>query len=88
MSVVELTKGRSLEFKKHVGLIHSTNKLSLLERKIANALLYHAYENLSTKNEHQIHIPSLCLLIGYNSKDYKTIKKALLSLISTVLELV
>lgn len=77
---------KSLELKKHVALIHSTNKLTLLERKIANALLYNAYENLLTQHEHQIHIPSLCVLIGYNSKDFKTIKKSLISLISTVIE--
>lgn len=86
MHAVVLPEKKSLELKKHVGLIHSTNKLSLLERKIANALLYHAYENLLTQNEHEIHIPSLCVLIGYNSKDDKTIKRALVSLISTVLE--
>ena len=74
------------ELKKHVGLIHSTNKLSLLERKIANALLYNAYDDLQTRAEHNIHIPSLCQLIGYNSNDYKTVKKSLISLISTVLE--
>ena len=83
---MSLTEKKTLELKKHVGLIHSTNKLSLLGRKIANALLYYAYETLLTQNEHEIHIPSLCILIGYNSKDDKTIKKALISLISTVLE--
>lgn len=77
---------KSLELKKHVGLIHSTNELTLLERKIANALLYNAFAQLRTHNEHQIHIPYLCKLIGYNSNDFKTIKKSLMSLISTVLE--
>jgi len=86
MQISTLAQKKSLELKKHVGLIHSTNKLTLLERKIANALLYNAYENLLTHHEHQIHIPSLCVLIGYNSKDYKTIKQSLISLISTVLE--
>lgn len=86
MRSLALAKKTSLELKKHVALIHSTNKLTLLERKIANALLYNAYEHLLTRNEHKIHIPSLCSLIGYNSKDYKTIKKSLISLISTVLE--
>ena len=86
MQSTALAQRKSLEFKKHVGLIHSTNKLSLLERKIANALLYNAYENLLVQEEHQMHIPSLCLLIGYNSKDYKTIRRSLVSLISTVLE--
>lgn len=86
MQISALARKKSLELKKHVGLIHSTNKLTLLERKIANALLYNAYENLLTQNEHYIHIPSLCILIGYNSKDYKTIKRSLISLISTILE--
>ena len=86
MHTFALTEKKSLELKKHVGLIHSTNKLSLLERKVANALLYNAYENLLTQSEHKIHIPSLCILIGYNSKDDKRIKRALVSLISTVLE--
>ena len=74
------------DLKKHVGLIHSTNKLSLLERKIANALLYNAYDELNTKSEHSIHIAQLSALIGYNSKDSKTIKKSLIALLSTVLE--
>lgn len=76
----------SIELKKHVGLIHSTNFLSLLERKIANALLYNAYSRLREQSEHQIHIANLSEIIGYNSKDYKTIKKSLMSLLSTVLE--
>lgn len=86
MDLVALSQKKSLDLKKHVGLIHSTNKLSLLERKIANALLYNAYENLQTQSEHQIHLKVLCTLIGYNSKDYKTIKRSLIALISTVLE--
>lgn len=86
MQLATIAQKKTLELKKHVGLIHSTNKLTLLERKIANALLYHAYDNLLIRNEHEIHIPSLCSLIGYNSKDYKTIRQSLISLISTVLE--
>jgi hypothetical protein len=86
MKISALTEKKSLELKKHVGLIHSTNRLTLLERKISNALLYNAYDKLLAESEHQMHIPSLCVLIGYNSKDYKTIRKSLLSLISTVLE--
>lgn len=86
MQLTALAPKKSLELKKHVGLIHSTNKLSLLERKIANALLYNAYDNLQVQNEHKVHIPTLCVLIGYNSNDYRTIKNSLISLISTVLE--
>ena len=61
-------------------------KLSLVQRKIANALLFNAYEELLIKEEHQIHIRTLCNLIGYDSNDYKTIKKALVNLLSTVIE--
>jgi plasmid replication initiation protein len=77
---------KSLELKKHVAAIHSSNKLSLVQRKIANALLFNAYDELLVQDEHQIHIRTLCNLIGYDSNDYKTIKKALVNLLSTVIE--
>jgi hypothetical protein len=79
-------KEKTLLLKKHVAMIHSSNKLSLIQRKIANALLFNAYEELLVKDEHQIHVRTLCNLIGYDSNDYKTIKKALINLLSTVIE--
>lgn len=80
------THQQPLELKKHVAVIHSGNKLSLLQRKIANALLYNAYKDLMTKDEHEIHIGTLCKMIGYESNDHKTIKKSLVNLLSTVLQ--
>jgi len=77
---------KAIELKKHVAVIHSSNKLSLLQRKIANALLFNAYQDLMVKDDHEIHVATLCQLIGYDSKDYKTIKKSLVKLLSTVLE--
>ncbi len=77
---------KSFELKKHVGAIHSTNRLTLLQRKIANALLYNAYETLLEKEEHRIHVSTLCELINYDSKDSRKIKSALVALISTVVE--
>lgn len=77
---------KTLELKKHVAAIHSNNKLSLLQRKIANALLFNAYDHLLEKDEHEIHIPTLCKLIGYDSNDHKTIKKSLVNLLATVIE--
>lgn len=74
------------ELKKHVATIHSNNKLSLIQRKIANALLFNAYPYLNELNEYQISIKELCVLTGYDSHDYKTIKKALIALLSTVIE--
>jgi hypothetical protein len=81
-----LEQNKTLELKKHVATIHSSNTLSLLQRKIANALLYNAYNDLFIKEEYQIHIGSLCKLIGYDSNDHKLIKKALINLLSTVIE--
>lgn len=81
-----IEKEKNLELKKHVAAIHSSNKLSLVQRKIANALLFNAYDELLIKDEYQIHIRTLCNLIGYDSNDYKTIKKALVNLLSTVIE--
>lgn len=75
-----------LELKKHVAVIHSSSKISLLQRKIANALLYNAYEHLDRNEEHQIQIKALCDLIGYDSHDHKSIKNALVDLLSTVIE--
>lgn len=77
---------KSLELKKHIGTIHSSNGMSLLQRKIANGLLYNAYDALLEKNEHKINIQYLCELIGFSSNDTTIIKKALINLLSTVVE--
>jgi plasmid replication initiation protein len=79
-------KQKNLELKKHVGVIHSSNSVTLLQKKIANALLYNAYDDLQIKAEYQITIKDLCALIGYDSNDSKTIKKALVALLSTVVQ--
>lgn len=79
-------KKRNIELKKHVSTIHCSNVLSLLQRKIANGLLYHAYDDLLIKEEHHISIKELCTLIGYDSHDYQSIKRALVDLLSTVIE--
>lgn len=74
------------ELKKHVALIHSHSRISLLQRKIANALLFHAYDNLLTQDEHVIQLSTLVKLIGYDSHDHKKIKQGLMDLLSTVIE--
>lgn len=74
------------ELKKHAATIHCSNTLSLLQRKISNALLYHAYHELMQKEEHEITVKQLCRLIGYNGNNHSAIKDALKELISTVIE--
>ena len=77
---------KSQELKKHAAAIHCSNTLSLLQRKISNALLYHAYKELLIKEEHEISIKQLCQLIAYQGHNYAAIKDALRGLISTVIE--
>jgi plasmid replication initiation protein len=74
------------ELKKHAAAIHCSNPLSLLQRKVSNALLYHAYEELMTKEEHEISIKQLCKLIEYNGNNHAAIKEAMRGLLSTVIE--
>lgn len=74
------------ELKKHAATIHCSNTLSLLQRKISNALLYHAYKELMLKDEHEITVKQLCRLIGYQGNNHAAIKDALKELISTVIE--
>jgi hypothetical protein len=74
------------ELKKHAATIHCSNTLSLLQRKISNALLYHAYQELMLKDEHEITVKQLCRLIGYQGNNHSVIKDALRELICTVIE--
>ncbi len=74
------------QLKKHTAIIHCSNSLSLLQRKISNALLYHAYKELLTTEEHEISITQLCELISYKGHNHSAIKDALKGLISTIIE--
>jgi hypothetical protein len=74
------------ELKKHAATIHCSNALSLLQRKISNALLFHAYAELMQKDEHEISIRQLCQLISYSGNNHSAIKDALKGLLSTVIE--
>ena len=81
----EMINGRQV-VKKHVATIHCSNKLSLLERKISNALLFHAFPYLKQQLVHEIRIDELKCLIGANTRNHKALKEALRKLICTVLE--
>lgn len=72
--------------KKHVGLIHCENKLTLIQRKICNVLLFNALDTINVKDIHEISFKQLCSLVGYNSNDINLIKKSLKTLISVVME--
>lgn len=83
----EVNKIRQVaELKKHINAIHCTNNLTLVQRKLLNALLYNAYPDLPHKSQYEIPARSLCSLIGYNSNDYAKLRKALLGLMSVAIE--
>ncbi|MBV7407351.1 replication initiation protein [Maritimibacter sp. DP1N21-5] len=72
--------------KKHVAAIHVSGKLTLLQRKLSNVLLLNAYDTLVTQRRHQIDARTLCMMIGYNSNDFDTLKDSLKGLVETVAE--
>ncbi|PZX14501.1 replication initiator protein [Palleronia aestuarii] len=72
--------------KKNVAAIHVSGKLTLLQRKLSNVLLLNAYDTLITAPKHEIDARTLCLMIGYNSNDFDTLKASLRGLAETVAE--
>lgn len=75
-----------LFLKKHVGLIHCENKLTLIQRKICNILLFNALDTINEEDIHEISLRQLCSLVGYNSHDSQLIKASIKTLISVVME--
>lgn len=79
-------KGRE-EIKKHVGAIHTSGDLSHLARKVSNVLLYQAYDDLLTRQQHSIPIGLLAKLVGWDhAKDHEKIKDAVRELNATRIE--
>ncbi|MFV0243572.1 MAG: replication initiation protein [Qingshengfaniella sp.] len=66
--------------------IHIGGKLTLLQRKLSNCLLLHAYDELLTKSSHRIDAETLCALSGYASRDRETLKASLRALAETTAE--
>ena len=74
------------ELKKHIGAIYVAGDLTLLQRKIANILLFNAYDKLLTQETHEIRLKDLANIAGYNSNDIELLKNAFRKLASTGLE--
>lgn len=72
--------------KKHVAAIHVSGKLTLLQRKLSNVLLLNAYDMLTRQQSFQMDARTLCLMVGYNSNDFDTLKQSLRGLAETVAE--
>jgi len=72
--------------KKHVSAIHAVADLTALQRKLVNALLYNAYDQLLTERDHKISTRILCEMIGFDSKNISYLKEALVGIMETVME--
>lgn len=75
-----LSLGNRRVVKKHVAAIHCSNKLSLLERRASNALLFHAMPSLKKTLSHKIRIAELKSLLGFNSRNHAQLKRAIIRL--------
>lgn len=73
--------------KKSVGAIHSSGNLTLVQRKLANVLLYSAYDKLLTKRTHTIPVPIMCAMLGWEeSNNIDLLKESLLALQQTTIQ--
>jgi hypothetical protein len=59
---------------KHSAAIHIQNNLTLLQRKAWNILLFHAYNDLPSKDIYQITVQRLKQLLDYDSKNDEYLK--------------
>lgn len=75
-----LSLGNKRVVKKHVAAIHCSNKLSLLERRASNALLFHAMPFLRKTLSHKIRLAELKNLLGFNSRNHAQLKRAVIRL--------
>ena len=72
--------------KKNVSVIHINAKLSLVQRKLVNALVYNAYESLMTADSHSINVRLLSEMIGFDSHNVSYLKQALKGMVETSVE--
>lgn len=74
------------EIVKHIAAIHISNRISLLERKISNVLLRHAWDRLDMSEIHTINIRDLADAVGFDSNDTEILKDSLKALVGTTIE--
>lgn len=73
--------------KKHNAAIHITNdKMSLLQRKLFNVLVWRAYPHLTNKEEYEIELAILLRMSGYDSTNTEHFKRSVKKIASIQLE--
>ncbi len=83
MRVLALAKK---EVKKHVAVVHTRGKLTLLQKKVSNILLLNAYSDIPNKSRYQIRVRDLAEYAGFDSKDGALLKRSILSLMTIVIQ--
>jgi len=71
---------------KNSAAIQIENQITLLQRRTWNALLFNAYNNLETEEEHCISLEDLARLIGYDSHDMEYLKEASRAMMRCIVE--
>ena len=74
--MAKLKRDGRQEVIKNSAAIQIENQITLLQRRTWNALLFNAYNNLETEEEHCITLEDLARLIGYDSHDMEYLKEA------------
>lgn len=78
--------GKHPEVIKNSAAIHVQNKITLLQRCAWNVLLYHAYDELPTHEEHHIALSELIAQLEFDSKNTDYLKEALKALTRCAVE--
>lgn len=71
---------------KNSAAIQIDNKITLLQRRTWNALLFHAYNRLQTDEEHSIALQYLADLVGYDSHDMEYLKETSKGMMRCIVE--
>lgn len=77
---------RKQVLKKNVSAIHINARLTLTQRKLVNALLYNAYDELLSEDTHSIPVSLLSEMIGFDSRNQSHLRKAIRGLTETSVE--
>jgi plasmid replication initiation protein len=82
----QLPQDTKQEVIKHSAAIQIENNMTLLQRRSWNALLFHAYNELDKKEEHEISLQYLAHLVGYDSHDMEYLKEASLAMLRCIVQ--
>ena len=63
--------------KKNVSAVHIGARLSLMQRKLVNAMLLNAYDTLVIEDTHSVNVSLLMEMIGFDSRNQQHLKTAI-----------